>query len=155
MNTLIKYTYFYNVPTTDQITLQNIAAEFIQKTHIAAVDITYDLTPAFSIGGKYAYRLGQVSLDRESPQFFDNGATLLVLRGDWEFRKNWEGLIEARVLDMPDLSERRSGALVTISRYIGDHFKVGIGYNFTDFSDDLTDLSFDHQGVFLNLTGAL
>jgi hypothetical protein len=99
--------------------------------------------------------LGQVSLDRESPQFFDNGATLLVLRGDWEFRKNWEGLIEARVLDMPDLSERRSGALVTISRYIGDHFKVGIGYNFTDFSDDLTDLSFDHQGVFLNLTGAL
>ena len=155
MNTLIKYTYFYNVPTTDQITLQNIAAEFIQKTHIAAVDITYDLTPAFSIGGKYAYRLGQVSLDRESPQFFDNGATLLVLRGDWEFRKNWEGLIEARVLDMPDLSERRSGALVTISRYFGDHFKVGIGYNFTDFSDDLTDLSFDHQGVFLNLTGAL
>jgi hypothetical protein len=29
--------------------------------------------------------------------------------------------------------------------------KVGIGYNFTDFSDDLTDLSFDHNGVFPNL----
>ncbi len=155
INTLIKYTYFYNVPTTDQITLQNIAAEFIQKTHIAAVDVSYDLTPAVSIGGKYAYRLGQVSLDRESPQFFDNRASLVVLRGDWRFRKNWEGLAELRVLDMPDLSERRSGALVTISRYIGDHLKVGIGYNFTDFSDDLTDLSFDHQGVFLNLTGAL
>ncbi len=155
MNALIKYTYFYNVPTTDQITLQNIAAEFIQKSHIAAVDITYDLTPGISIGGKYAYRLGQVSLDRESPQFFDNGASLVVLRGDWQFRKNWEALIEARVLDMPDLSERRSGALVTISRYMGDHLKIGIGYNFTDFSDDLTDLSFDHQGVFLNLTGAL
>ena len=155
MNALVKYTYFYNVPTTDQITLQNIAAEFIQKSHIAAVDITYDLTPAVSIGGKYAYRLGQVSLDRESPQFFDNGARLIVLRVDWRFRENWEGLIEARVLDMPDLSERRSGALVTVSRYLGDHLKVGVGYNFTDFSDDLTDLSFTHQGVFLNLTGAL
>ena len=27
--------------------------------------------------------------------------------------------------------------------------------NFTDFSDDLTDLSFDHRGTFLSFTGAL
>ena len=155
LNTLVKYTYFYNVPTTDQVTLQNIAAEFIQKSHIAAIDITYDLTPDFSIGGKFAYRLGQVSLDRESPQFFDNTAILYVLRGDWRFRENWETLFEVRLLDMPDLSENRTGALVSISRYVGDHLKVGVGYNFTDFSDDLTDLSFNHHGVFLNLTGAM
>jgi len=45
--------------------------------------------------------------------------------------------------------------LVTIYRYLGEHFKVGVGYNFTDFSDDLTDLDYDHQGVFFNLIGAL
>jgi hypothetical protein len=28
--------------------------------------------------------------------------------------------------------------------------KVGAGYNFTDFSDDLTDLRYDHRGVFVN-----
>ena len=27
------------------------------------------------------------------------------------------------------------------------------GYNFTDFSDDLTDLSYDHQGSFVNVIG--
>ena len=59
------------------------------------------------------------------------------------------------MLDMADIDESRSGALATISRYIGDHLKVGIGYNFTDFSDDLTDLSYDHHGFFLNLTGSL
>ena len=64
LSALAKYTYFYNVPTTDQVTLQNTAAEFIQKSHIAALDLTYDLTADWSIGGKYAYRLGQVSLDR-------------------------------------------------------------------------------------------
>jgi hypothetical protein len=42
-----------------------------------------------------------------------------------------------------------------VSRYLNPRFKAGLGYNFTDFSDDLTDLSFDHRGVFLNLTGAL
>jgi len=79
----------------------------------------------------------------------------VVLRGDFRFRKNWEFLLEGRVLDMPDLNERRSGALATVSRYLGDHLKIGLGYNFTDFSEDLTDLSFDHHGVFLNLTGTM
>jgi hypothetical protein len=96
-----------------------------------------------------------VSLDRESPEFFDNNAHLYVLRGDYTFRDNWEFLLETRMLSMPDLDEKRVGALATVSRYLGDHLKLGLGYNFTDFSDDLTDLNFDHQGVFLNITGSL
>jgi hypothetical protein len=155
LDALAKYTYFYNVPGTEQVTLQNTAAEFIQKSHIAAIDVTYDLLPRFSIGGKYAYRIGQMSLDRETPQFFSNDASLYVLRADWQFRDLWDLLVEGRMLDMPDLDERRDGALLSISRQVGDHMKVGLGYNFSDFSDDLTDLDFRHQGIFLNLTGAL
>jgi hypothetical protein len=155
LNALAKYTYFYNVPTTDQVTMRDTAAEFIQKSHIAALDLTYDLTADWSIGGKYAYRLGSVSLDREDPQFFDNTAHLIVLRTDWRFRKGWEGLAEVRTLELPDVSERRSGALVAVYRYFGDHVKIGAGYNFTDFSEDLTDLSYDHQGAFINLIGTL
>ena len=109
LNTLVKYTYFYNVPTTDQVTLQNVAAEFIQKSHIAAIDVTYDLTSRFSIGGKYAYRESQVSLDRENPEFFANNASLYVLRGDYRFWDNWEYLLEGRLLDMADLNEHRMG----------------------------------------------
>jgi hypothetical protein len=155
LNTLIKYTYFYNVPTTDQITLRSTAAEFIQKSHVGAVDLTYDLTPRWSIGGKYAHRRGVMSLTRDNPEFFDNTANLFVIRADFRFKEDWEGMIEGRVLEMPDLNDRRAGTLVVVSRSLNEHFKVGIGYNFTDFSDDLTDLSFDHRGVFLNLTGAL
>ena len=125
------------------------------KSHIAAFDLTYDVTADWSVGGKYAYRLGQVSLDREQREFFDNSAQLVVLRVDWRFRKGWESLIEARMLDLPDLSQRRSGALLAIYRYFGKHLKVGAGYNFTDFSDELTDLSYDHQGVFVNFIGAM
>ena len=155
LNALAKYTYFYNVPTTQQLGAQNVATEFVQKSHIAALDISYDLTPQLTIGGKYAYRLGQVSLERDNPEFFDNTAILYVIRGDYRFRDNWEVLLEARMLDMPDLNENRSGALAIVSRYFGKHLKVGIGYNFTDFSDDLTDLSYDHSGAFLSVTGTL
>ena len=82
-------------------------------------------------------------------------ADLYVVRADFRFKENWEGLIEGRLLDMPNLSDKRSGTLVVVSRRLNEHFKVGAGYNFTDFSDDLTDLSFDHRGLFLNMTGAL
>jgi hypothetical protein len=155
LNALVKYTYFYNVPTTDQVTLRSTAAEFIQKSHVAAGDLTYDLTQRWSVGGKYAHRRGQMSLDRDNPEFFDNTANLYVLRADFRFRDDWEALIEGRMLDMPDLQDRRSGALIVVSRYLSPHFKLGTGYNFTDFSDDLTDLSFDHRGVFVSLTGAM
>jgi flagellar motor protein MotB len=153
LNALAKYTYFFNVPTTDQVGLLNTAAEFIQKSHIAALDLTYDLTANWSIGGKYAYRLGQMSLDRVAPNFFDNAAKLAVLRLDYRFLKQWESMAEVRTLDLPDISQRRRGALAAIYHHIGENLKVGVGYNFTDFSDDLTDLKYNHKGVFVNLIG--
>jgi len=155
LNALVKYTYFYNVPTTDQVALSNVPAEFIQKSHVAAVDLSYDITHSFTLGAKYAYRLGQVSLDRDNPEFFDNNAHLYVVRGDYRFHDDWEFLLEARMLSMPDIQERKSGALATVSRYLGDHLKIGLGYNFTDFADDLTDLSYNNYGVFLNITGSM
>ena len=159
---LAKYTYFYNVPTTDpdgagplsgQVALQNTPVEFIQKSHVLSFDLTYDLATNWSIGGKVAYRLGQVSLDRDEPEFFDNAARLAILRVDWRFLENWEGMGEVRWLDLPDVSQSRAGALAAVYRYLGEHMKAGVGYNFTDFSDDLTDLSYDHQGAFVNLIG--
>ena len=152
-NALVKFTYFYNFPTAGQVGAQNTPTEFIQKSCIAAIDLNYDITANWGIGGKYAYRLGQVSLDRVNPVFFDNTAQLVVLRVDWRFLKGWESLAEVRMLDLPDVSQRRIGALTAIYRFFGEHLKAGVGYNFTDFSDDLTDLSYDHQGVFVNLIG--
>jgi hypothetical protein len=96
-----------------------------------------------------------LSLDRDNPQFFDNTADLYVVRADFRFKENWEGVIEGRLLDLPDVSDRKTGTLIVVSRSLGNHLKVGAGYNFAEFSDDLTDLSFDHGGVFLNMTGAL
>ena len=155
LNALVKYTYFYNVPTTGQVGLQNTAAEFLQKSHIAALDVNYDLTANWSLGSKYSYRMGQESLDRVNPSFFDNPAQLAVLRVDWRFLKEWDGLAEVRTLKLPDINQWRRGALAAIYRHISKNLKAGVGYNFTDFSDDLTDLKYNHKGVFVNLIGTM
>ena len=159
LSLLGKYTFFYNIPTCSpiscQVALRNTPVEFIQKSHIGALDLTWDINADWSIGGKYAYRLGQVSLDRDNREFFDNAAQLGVLRADWKFRKGWESLAELRMLDLPDVDQRRAGALAAVYRYLGEHMKVGGGYNFTNFSDDLTNLSYHHQGAFINFIGSM
>ncbi|HEY2390255.1 MAG TPA: OmpA family protein [Candidatus Angelobacter sp.] len=153
LNALVKYTYFYNVPTADQLGAQNTATQFLQKSHIAALDVTYDLTTNWSVGGKYAYRLGEASLDLVQPTFFDDTAQLAVLRVDWQFKKQWDTLAEVRQLSLPDINQNQRGVLAAFYRRLTKNLKAGIGYNFTAFSDDLTDLNYKHKGIFFNLIG--
>jgi flagellar motor protein MotB len=155
LNALFKYTYFYNLPAAEQVTVANTAAEYIQKSHILSTDVTYDLTTRWSLGAKYAYRHGQLSQSRVDPQFFDSRAHLYVLRADWHFLHRWDALIEGRMLDLPDAQDRRSGTLLGVYRHVGENIKVGVGYNFTTFSDDLTDLDYDSEGYFINLIGKI
>jgi len=151
LNTLFKYTYFFNVPSSNQLVAGGGAADFIQKSNIFSIDTIYDLSQRWSIGGKYAYRLGQVAQDRENPEFFDSRASLYVLRADWHFVHRWDALMEYRLLDLPDAGDSRQGSLLGIYRHIGKNVKLGVGYNFTDFSDDLTNLDFDSKGFFINI----
>ena len=121
LNVLAKYTYFFNMPTADQITLRGTRSEFVQKSHVAAFDLTYDLTSRWTLGGKYARRTGEMSLTRDNPQFFDNAANLYIVRADFRFMKDWEGMLETRLLDQPNARDSRSGNLVVISRYLNKH----------------------------------
>ncbi|HKM56949.1 MAG TPA: hypothetical protein VJY33_26320, partial [Isosphaeraceae bacterium] len=163
LNTLFKYTYFYNVPTTAQVSdtvtytstgmVTNTAATSIEKSHILSLDATYDLTEKWSIGGKYAYRLGWVSETLQNPVFFESRAALYIVRADWHFIRLWDAMLEGRLLDLPDANDRKSGILAALYRQVGKHIKAGVGYNFSDFSDDLTQLDYRHQGFFVNVIG--
>jgi len=155
LNALFKYTYFHNIPPRDQVTGIGTASDFIQRSHIVSGDLTYDLTSRWTVGGKVAYRKGQVAQDRANPEFFDSRAYLYVARADWHFVHRWDALFEYRMLDLPDAQDRRSGYLLGIYRSLGNHIKMGVGYNFSDFSDDLTCLDYRHQGLFINLIGKM
>jgi len=154
-NTLFKYTYFFNVPSSSQVLVDGQSADLLQKSNIYSIDTIYDLSRRWSIGGKYAFRLGELAQDRVDPEFFESRASLYVLRLDWHFVHRWDALMEYRLLDLPDAEDRREGSLLGIYRHIGKNIKFGVGYNFTDFSDDLTDLDYDSQGVFINLVAKM
>jgi len=153
LNALVEYKYLADQAPSDQFTASESQNEFEQRSHVFAVDATYDLTPRWSIGGKYAVRLGELRAGRGDGDWFKSTAQLGVMRVDWHVVRHWDALVEARVLDIKEAEDRRAGFLAAIYRHFGDHVKAGVGYNFTDFSDDLTDLDYDSRGVFLNVIG--
>ena len=47
----------------------------------------------------------------------------------------------------------KHGALVGVYKHIGENLKIGVGYNFSNFQDDLRDTDINAQGWFINIIG--
>lgn len=149
-NTLVKYTYFYNLPSPGQVDSLGSTLDYTQKSHVFDIDTTYDVRPWLSVGGKYGIRLGELRASKTDGDWFSSQADLVVLRADFHWVHEWDALVEARRLRAREAGDARSGFLVGVYRHVADHAKIGIGYNFTNFSDNLTDLSYRSRGWFLN-----
>lgn len=150
LNALFKYTYFYNLPSAGQIdNVSNSLLDYSQKSQVLNVDAIYDLWPWLSVGAKYGVRIGELK-DRVGGEWLDSRAQLVVLRADLHLVKEWDAVAEWRQLSVTEADDRRAGVLIGAYRHIGEHGKLGVGYNFTDFSDDLTDMSYRSRGFFIN-----
>lgn len=145
---LARYTYLL-----DEASLgQEGALQYDQRSRILAVEGVFGLGDRWSLAPKLASRWGEYRLGRGAGAWLDSRADFLALQLRYHLPGDWDALAELRQLDVRDGGVRRGG-LLGVDRQLGDHFKIGVGYNFTDFSDDLTDLGFDHRGFFLNLAG--
>lgn len=155
LNLLTKYTYLSDLAPPEQVNgSTGRTIDYSQRSHVFAVDAIYDLTERWSIGGKYAYRLSELRMSRDdSADWFDSRGQLAAVRVDWHVTRKWDVMAELRRRDEFTAEDSRTGALVGVYRHFGNHFKAGVGYNFSDFSDDLTDMSFRSQGWFINAVG--
>lgn len=153
-NTLFKYTYLYNLPSPGQLS-NSLAADFAQKSHVLAVDTLYDVHPWVSVGGKLGVRRGELKDAKVGGDWVSSTVWLGILRADWHWVHEWDILTELRMLDVAAASDSQTGALVGVYKHLNKHMKLGAGYNFTDFSDDLTDVSYRSRGWFINLIGKI
>lgn len=121
-----------------------------QISHVLSLDADYDLNEHWSLGGKLGYRISK-SADVGSQIYQDNDAWLAVLNARYHVVHAWDLLFELRHLELIQARTGETGALLAAYRHFGNNFKLGVGYNFGAFSDDLTDLTLDDRGVFINL----
>lgn len=153
-NTLVKYTFLSDLAPSEQRTVTGNYIEYSQRSHVLALDTIYDLTERWSLGGRYAYRIGEMRMSRDdSADWFSSKGQLIAVRVDWQVIHKWDLMAELRRRDEFTAKDSRTGALLGMYRHFGNHFKAGVGYNFSEFSDDLTDMNFRTQGWFVNLIG--
>lgn len=153
-NALFKYTYFYDLPTSSQLSASGVTQNYAQRSHILNADFIYDVTAKLAVGAKLGVRSGELRADRTgATDWYRSTVGLGILRADYHVVRNWDVFGELRGLRSTLSDDSRQGALVGAYRHVGDNMKVGVGYNFTDFSDNLTNLGYRYDGWFVNLIG--
>ncbi|MEG0186936.1 MAG: hypothetical protein RR704_26140, partial [Stenotrophomonas sp.] len=106
----------------------------------------------WEVAAKLASRWGDYRTGRGEGAWLDSRADFAALQLRYRLFEKWEGLAEHRWLKVRDGGVRK-GWLLGVDRRVGENFKVGVGYNFTEFSDDMTELKYDQKGFFLNMAG--
>ena len=152
-NALAKYTFLHDNPGANQVGVDGTTASPAQQSHIFSADASYDLVPQLTLGAKYGARIGQIRERVAGADWEKSSAHLAILRADLHIVHQWDALLEGRILWSPTSDQTDIGAVVALYKHFGDNLKVGVGYNFGRFSDDLRDLSQDDQGVFMNVIG--
>jgi len=143
-----RYTYLYDLASLGQLG----GASYDQKSQVLSFEGVYKHDQRWEYAAKLARREGSVRYGRGSGQWLDAATTFAAVQARYELVYQWHGLAEYRTLGVTD-GGRKQGWLVGVDRDITRNFRVGVGYNFTDFSDDLTDYDYKHRGWFLNLVG--
>lgn len=144
-----RYTYLYDLATLGQVG----GADYDQKSQIVSLEGVYRLGHRWEAAAKLARREGEVRYGRGTGAWFDSATTFAAGQMRYELTHKWHGLAEYRWLDVDD-GGTRQGWMLGVDRDIGRNFRVGAGYNFTDFSDDLTDFDYDHRGWYINFVGS-
>ena len=105
-----------------------------QRSQVISIDASYDISRTWTLG-----------------PFVQNDAWLVIANARMHLVHDRDILIEARELGTVQAQGRDFGVLAAVYKQLGNHLEVGLGYNFGQISDDLTDLTDDSQGAFINL----
>lgn len=145
-----RYTYLYDLAGGGE----EDGDDYDQRTRIASLEGVYMPTPRWELAAKLARREGQVRFGRQSGgAWFDSDATLTALQARAHLGESrWSGLTEYRRLNVSQ-GGSRDGWLMGVDRDVGKNLRLGAGYNFTDFSDNLTRQEYEYKGWFLNIVG--
>jgi hypothetical protein len=144
-----RYTHLYDLSTLGQVG----GADYDQKTQVLALEGVYRIDHNWELAAKLARREGEVRYGRGAGAWFDSATTFAAGQLRYELRQEWHALAEYRWLDV-DQGGTRAGWLLGVDRDVTRNLRIGVGYNFTEFSDDLTDFDYDHKGWFVNFTGS-
>jgi len=152
LNLLARYTYLEDLGTSQQYDSAN-GLQFDQSAHILATDVSYDVNRYFGLVEKLAFK--RSTINTSVGDMVAVNTFLTANRINFHVTRKWDLALEYRILMQSyALDALKQGALVEVDREFYEYVRLGVGYNFTDFSDDLRDTNgFRSHGPFVRMTG--
>lgn len=146
-----KYTYMYDVSPFEQ-NGSNVS-DYDQNSQVLSFEGIYNPSQDWEFAAKAMARVAEVRYGRLIGDWAQSNAVFLAAQTRYGFAPSWNALLEYRFLGVED-GGNLQGALLGIDYDVNSNFRIGAGYNFSDFSDDLTDFDYDDNGWFVNFVGS-
>ncbi len=143
-----KYTYLEDDSPASQSDISGIDKE---KAHVLAGEAVIDLNERWQLSEKIAYKTGKQKI--EGFDFTKSTTWLWANRISYKFDKGWMLSGEYRLLTQKQADDKMHGALLELTKNLNKNFQIGLGYNFSKFSDDLAHQDYTSQGPFIRITG--
>jgi len=158
LNLLAKYSYITNHSPESQVDFAQITKD---RRHVCALEGVFDLCRFLELVGKFAMRGMK---EKVGPRDWVKSDTYLYLgrlnfklspvNENSKFLSDWWLAVEYRILSNDQIEDKKKGFLIELDKDIGKYLRCGVGYNFTDYDDDLsTEDSWEAKGWFLKVTG--
>lgn len=150
LNMLTRYTFLIDESDTDR----NVSYED-EKSHIFEFENIYSYNARLDLGLKLAYKHKESIYERASGSDYNTKTNIYLvgLRSTYRIMKDWDIFGEYHWKVDKESDDVSQGAILSVQKYLNENFRLGIGYNFSKFDDDLRKDDYDSQGWFINIVG--
>lgn len=152
LNMLWKYSYIYDLNGVDEDSDYSFG-DLDERSNIFSIDAIYSFNKKLDIGGKWAYKKAEMKAANDESEWFSAETSLYAVSLSYNFYKNWRVSGEYHWLVSDLNNDKKEGIMAGIDYDIHKNLRIGVGYNFTDFSDDLRYDDYRARGVYVNIVG--
>ena len=149
LNVLAKYSYLTDLPPGIQNSFRETTDS---RSHIVGIEGSFDISRYLELVGKTAMRIKKEQVGVRD--WTRSELYLYIGRLNYHLTSKWGIGVEYRILTNPQIEDRKDGFLIEVERELFQNIQVGVGYNFTDYEDDLSAVDdYNAEGWFMRLTG--
>jgi uncharacterized repeat protein (TIGR01451 family) len=147
---LVRWTEIRNLPTLNQV-----AAPRDERTDtVLSLQTTVDLHRLVSLTEKYAIRDQEIDVANVATDL-KSRMRLWINRVNYHLSDTWDAALEYRKLAMEEAGDNAAdGFLLEVNRLFWGHLRLGVGYNFTEFTDnEFSANDYSAKGFFFRIQG--
>ncbi len=154
VNYLFKYSHINQENRLDSNSLREAGDYAAERSRVVSLDTVFDLNLEWRITSKFAFKDSKIKANSFEESWARSQTYLWTQRLQHALRDDIDVFGEYRTLGNSLASDRKWGFLVGGYKQFDNNTRLGLGYNFTDFNDDLTNLNYNARGLFLNIIKA-